>query len=198
MAKKQANWSWIKKRFRMGFSFRQIAKDYKKAFPGETITFQTIAKKAKRKGWKKDLSEDYEAAVDRKLIEKATTGDGGDDSEKSDQDAVEDAAEVAASTVTNHRKDAVALRSHAMDIIEEVGKNEEITVLTRNGDKVTVHVDVTKRASALNQASRALSAAVDIERKALNLDRKDGISFGGGSITIISNVPEPLPLPPGI
>jgi GTP cyclohydrolase III len=79
-----------------------------------------------------------------------------------------------------------------------VDENEAMEVLTRNGDKVTIHLDVNKRASALNQASRALTAAVDIERKSLNLDRKDGISFGGGSITIVSNVPEPLPLPPGI
>jgi hypothetical protein len=185
----------------MGFSYRQIAKDYKQAFPGEKISHQRIATMAKSSKWKKDLSEDYEAAVDRKVIERAKgvdTVDTVDGSDKSDEEAVEDAAEVAATTVTDHRERAKDLRLAASKIIAEVDENEAMEVLTRNGDKVTIHLDVNKRASALNQASRALTAAVDIERKSLNLDRKDGISFGGGSITIVSNVPEPLPLPPGI
>jgi hypothetical protein len=85
-----------------------------------------------------------------------------------------------------------------MRIITEVDDNEAITVVTRNGEKVTIQADVTKRAQALNNASRALSQAVDIERKSLNLDQKEGASFGFGSFTIISNVPLPDPLPPGI
>jgi hypothetical protein len=50
----------------------------------------------------------------------------------------------------------------------------------------------------LNLASKALAQAVTIERKALNLDRKDGLKPGGAVFQVISNVPEPAPLPPGI
>lgn len=199
----RANWPWIKKRFRMGFAFRQIAEDYRKHFPGRSISHQVIARKSKAQGWQRDLSQDYEEAVERKLIHK-TTGDKGDNGDdfaeimRSDAEAVEDAAELAAEVVTTHRKDAVSLRTKAMAIIDEVGENAAMTAITRNGDEVTVHVDVTKRASALNQASRALSTAVDIERRSLNLDRKEGQLFGGGQFVIVTNVPEPDPLPPGI
>jgi hypothetical protein len=181
----------------MGFSYRQIAEDYKKAHPGLSISHQVIYRKSKAEGWQRDLSEDYSNAVDRKLIERAK-GDKGDGIERSDQDVVDEAAEVAAGVVEKHRKDADKLREAAMRIITEVDDNEAVTVVTRNGDKVTIQADVTKRAQALNNASRALSQAVDIERKSLNLDQKEGASFGFGSFTIISNVPLPDPLPPGI
>lgn len=200
MPRNNVNWAWIKKRFRLGFTYRQISDDYADQFPGQTISFQAIGKKARQLKWQRDLSEDYESAVDRKLIEKTKgdKGDKGDGSERSDEEAIEDAAEVAAEAVIKHRRDADKLRSAAMNIIDEVDLNEQFTVLTRNGDKVTIHADVTKRAQALSQASRALTQAVEIERKSLSLDKKDGISFGTGSFTIISNVPEPDPLPPGI
>jgi len=197
MSSFKTKWEWIKKRFRMGFSYRQIAEDYKKAHPGLSISHQVIYRKSKAEGWQRDLSEDYSNAVDRKLIERAK-GDKGDGIERSDQDVVDEAAEVAAGVVEKHRKDADKLREAAMRIITEVDDNEAVTVVTRNGDKVTIQADVTKRAQALNNASRALSQAVDIERKSLNLDQKEGASFGFGSFTIISNVPLPDPLPPGI
>lgn len=201
MSSSKTKWEWIKKRFRMGFAYRQIAEDYKKAHPGLSISHQVIYRKSKAEGWQRDLSEDYSAAVDRKLIGrvKGDKGDKGDVAERSDEDVVDEAAEVAAETVEKHRKDADKLREAAMRIITEVDDNEAVTVVTRNGDKVTIQADVTKRAQALNNASRALSQAVEIERRSLNLDRKEGgIAFGFGAFTIISNVPEPDPLPPGI
>lgn len=196
------NWTWIKKQYRLGFTYRQICSMYSKEFPGESVSHQRISQVVRKKKWKRDLTEDYEKAVERKVIERAKGVDRidrVDGPQKSDEDTVEEAAEVAATTVERHRKDAEELRSAAMRVIREVDENEEITVLTRNGDELTIRVDVTKRAQALNNASSSLNRAVDIERKSLNLDKNGNPGlFGSGQFTIISNVPLPDPVPPGI
>ena len=96
------------------------------------------------------------------------------------------------------RYSAHCLLDAAMALINEIHANEPYTVVTRDGSEFVVQAELTKRAQALYIASKALAQAVTIERTSLNLDCKDGLKPGGAVFQVISNVPEPAQLPPGI
>jgi hypothetical protein len=85
-----------------------------------------------------------------------------------------------------------------MDIIREVYANKPYTVVTKDGSEFKVQAELPKRAQALYIAAKALAQAVTIERASLNLDCKEALKPGGAVFQIISNVPKPDPLPPGI
>jgi hypothetical protein len=205
MNPREKNWEWIRKRFELGFTLGQISDKYAEQFPGESISRQRIGVVARKEKWKRDLSERYEKAVARKVIEKTDRAGGVDGAvdkaprdRKSDDETVDEAAEVAAEAVYKHRRNADELRAAAMRIIREVDANEPFTVVTKDGSEVQLQDDVTKRAQALTNASRSLTAAVDIERKSLALDRKDGDIAKTGTFNVYTNVPDPEPVPPGI
>lgn len=209
MAVKHKDWLWIQKRYEMGFTVRQIALDYGKEYPDDSVSFQAIAKMAKKKGWRRELTNRYRKAVELKVIKKTTTQqlvgyktiacDKVDVSEDDINDvAIDDVTEISAQAVIKHRFSAHCLLDAAMALINEIHANEPYTVVTRDGSEFVVQAELTKRAQALYIASKALAQAVTIERTSLNLDCKDGLKHGGAVFQVISKVPEPAPLPPGI
>ena len=208
MAVKRKDWLWIQKRYEMGYTVRQIAKDYSREYP-DTVSFQAIAKVAKQNNWHRELTERYRKSVEHKVVEKVKSqqlvgylAKPGDKIDVSDDDiddvAIDDASEISSQIVLEHQLNAQSLREAAMDIIREVYANIPYTVVTKDGSEFKVQAELPKRAQSLYIASKALAQAVTIERTSLNLDCKDSLKPGGTVFQIISNVPEPDPLPPGI
>ena len=208
MAVKRKDWLWIQKRYEMGYAVRQIAKDYSKEYQ-DTVSFQAIAKVAKQNNWHRELTERYRKSVEHKVVEKAKSqqlvgylANIGDKVYASEEDiddvAIDDASEISSRVVLEHQLNAQSLREAAMAIIREIYANKPYTVVTKDGSEFKVQAELPKRAQALYIASKALSQAVTIERVSLNLDCKDGLKPGGAVFQVISNVPEPDPLPPGI
>lgn len=209
MAVKRKDWLWIQKRYEMGFTVRQIAKDYSQEYPDDSVSFQAIAKMAKKKGWCRELTDRYRKAVELKVINKTMTQqlvgykmmvyDKVDVSEGDINDvALDDVSEMSAQAVIKHRFSAHCLLDAAMALINEIHANEPYTVVTRDGSEFVVQAELTKRAQALYIASKALAQAVTIERASLNLDHKDGLNPGKAVFNVITNIPDPDPLPPGL
>jgi hypothetical protein len=209
MAVKRKDWLWIQKRYEMGFTVRQIALDYCKEYPDDSVSFQAIAKMAKMKGWGRELTDRFRKAVELKVIKTTTTQQlvgykttACDKVDVSEDDiskvAIDEASEISAQAIIEHRYSAQRLRYAAMALINEIHANEPYTVVTKDGGEFVVQAELTKRAQALNIASKALAQAVIIERTSLNLDHKGDVKPGGSVFHIISNVPEPDPLPPGV
>lgn len=155
MAVKRKDWLWIQKQYEMGFTVRQIAKDYSEEYPDDSVSFQAIAKKAKKSGWRRELTDRYRKAVERKVIKKTTTQqlvgykampcDKVDISEDEINDvAIDEASEISSQAVFEHRRSAQYLRYTAMCIIREIGENKPYTVVTKDGSEFVVQAELTK------------------------------------------------------
>ena len=159
MAVKRKDWLWIQKRYEMGYTVRQIAKDYSREY-SDTVSFQAIAKVAKQNNWHRELTERYRKSVEHKLVEKvksqqlvgylAKPGDKVDASDGDiDEVAIDDASDISSQVVLEHQLNAQSLREAAMDIIREVYANKPYTVVSKDGSEFNVPAELTKRAQAL-------------------------------------------------
>ena len=161
---------------------------------------------AKKNNRHRELTERYRKTVEHKVVEKAKsqqlvgylarTGDKVDVSVEDINDvAIDDASEISSLVVFEHQLNAQSLRAAAIDIIKEIHENKPYTVVTKDGSEFVIKAELTKRAQALYIAAKALAQAVAIERKSLNMDQKDGQKSGEAVFNIITNVPDPDPLP---
>jgi hypothetical protein len=208
MVIKRKDWLWIQKRYEMGYTVRQTAKDYSREYQ-DTVSFQAIAKVARKNNRHRELTERYRKSVEHKIVEKAKSqqlvgylakpGDKVDVSDDdSDEVAIDDASDISSQVVLEHQLNAQGLREAAMDIIGEIYTNKPYTVVTKDGSEFKVQAELPKRAQVRYIAAKALFQAVTIKRTSLTLDCEDGLKSGGGVFQIISNGPEPDPLPPEV
>jgi len=195
------DWAWVKPLFRAGYSLRMIRAKYAEAHHGIPVSIEAIRSHAKKEGWKKDLTKDIGAAVDRKLAEASIT-DKTDDAAAApatDAEFVDAAAKLATGVVLTHRSDGLQLRNLVKALATELAlKDKEPRVVGRGQTQqvVMVRSPLKDRAQAVKNLAYALNCAVTIERKSYNLDRAEGGL--DGVFLIRSNIPEPDPLPEDI
>jgi hypothetical protein len=155
MATKQPDWEAIESAYRAGsLSVRSIAERHE-------VSHVAIAKKAKKEGWQRDLSDKVRKAVKAKVTGAVTT-DGYQSKVVTEEQIIEDASNEGAAVVLAHRAGLAKWRAIA--------------------DKLsTALTDLPVVAENLGDFSRALNAGVDAqlkvikgERQAYNLDTEEG------------------------
>lgn len=155
MATKQPDWEAIESAYRAGsLSVRSIAERHE-------VSHVAIAKKAKKEGWQRDLSEKVRKAVKAKVTGAVTT-DGYQSKAVTEEQIIEDASNEGAAVVLAHRAGLARWRVIA---------DKLCTALT----------DLPVVAENLGDFSRALNSGVDAqlkvikgERQAYNLDTDEG------------------------
>lgn len=196
------DWTFIEELYRSGYSLRTICRKYIEAFPTEKLVPETVRKKAKLKGWKKDLEPAIKKAVERKLYEKTgeTVATRDRDKPRSDEEIVEDAAEAQTNLILEHRTAGKNLRNLITSLQTELETSPTMTMLRKTKDGETTEIEVPvplkDRIQATKDLSFALTKTVGIERISYNLE--DRQSIGTGTIELVHQVPRAKPVPEGI
>lgn len=178
------DWEAIEREFRVGqLSIRAIARLY-------SCTHQTITARAKSKGWTRDLTNQVQVAVNRKLIEESagspTLADGSQP-RVNDKEIIEAAADRALAVIQCHRKDLKKLRGIVGNLMDRlVVKPLPGAAQVAPGQAGTLPDGITGKEAAelVKSISYALSRAVPLERQAFNLDRAAGDENDPDSIII--------------
>lgn len=155
MANKQPDWEAIESAYRAGsLSVRSIAERHE-------VSHVAIAKKAKKEGWQRDLSDKVRKAVKAKVTSSVTTT-GYQSQAVTEEQIIAVASDEAAAVVLSHRAGLARWRAIADKLCDAL---TDLPVVEEN----------------LGDFSRALNAGVDAqlkvikgERQAYNLDADGG------------------------
>lgn len=155
MTVKQPDWEAIERAYRAGsLSVRAIAEE-------SNVSHVAIAKRAKKEGWVRDLTDQVRAAAKRKVT-RAVTTKSYQDSLVTEELIIEEASDKVAAVVLAHRVDLAQWRGIA---------NKLSTALR--------DIEVTEE--NIGDFSRSLNAGVDAqlkvikgERQAYNIDTDEG------------------------
>lgn len=113
--KNQTDWERIEAQYRAGIlSLREIASLH------DGVNHVAIARRAKREGWVRDLSERIQAKADELVTKRAVTPDVTAERAVSDRSIVAANAEVIANVRLTHRKDIVKFRNVALALLAEL------------------------------------------------------------------------------
>lgn len=195
--KKKADWEAIERDYRTGkFSDQELADKH-----GNVVTRQAISKKAKEKGWQKDLTTAVRQATRAKVIaaevakrvdkEVAETVAGNvAKSCEATTDAVLAAAEVNKQVILRHRDDIAEAREVSLAMLNELKvatlDPEKLHALF---DKLTEDMDpvgrtllaqrfndvmkIHARVGSMHKLADTLSKLQGLERKAFSLDDEE-------------------------
>jgi hypothetical protein len=128
--RKLVDWDSIEPLYRAGsLSIHKICDQYEADHINSgvwktTVHHTAILKKAKQKNWTRNLAEQVKQRVKEKLVTNLVTiGD-----QKSDNDIVEQAAEVGTQIVLRHRKEIRDLLEHEQSLLQELQESKEDTL----------------------------------------------------------------------
>ena len=169
--RKTYDWEAIEREYRTGkFSNRHLAKTY-------GCAEGTIRKRAKAKGWEKDLSQQVEEKVRTKLVRTKVRTQNA-----SDKQVVEEAAEHDVQVVESH----IASIGKSKDITNALLAELEAGTLSHDDlvaliegmkkedgkrvDFLMKSISLPERAKTLTQLVNALGRLIDLERQAYNID----------------------------
>ncbi|APC18166.1 hypothetical protein BLL42_21465 [Pseudomonas frederiksbergensis] len=155
MTTKQPDWEAIERAYRAGsLSVRAIAEE-------AGVSHVAIAKRAKKEGWARDLTDKVRAAAKRKVTNAVTT-ESYQDALVTEEEIIEEASDKVASVVLAHRVDLAQWRNIANKL--------SVFLCTANVTEDN-HGDF---ARSLNAGVDAQLKVIKGERQAYNLDTETG------------------------
>lgn len=143
------DWEAIELAYRAGvLSVREVAKQH-------GVSHVAIQKKAKGKGWARDLSARVRKAVTTQLVTSEVTVE-------TEQAAVEQAAATIVSVVREHRRDIAKLRGTGdtlwQQLVDAIGSREALEELIREETEVDGDAPASARAAASAKRAAMLKA----------------------------------------
>jgi hypothetical protein len=186
-ANQKINLNGLEPHYRAGIkSLRQLAQEF-------GCTSGRVAQIAKEQGWTRDLSERIRAKADAKL-NRAILSDkvSGGEKDATENQIVEENADMMVAATLGHRKDAVQLRQLCRNMVSELaeisGKPLELKALIEavvaSGDALAAKdlrqvLSLPSRIVSLDKLSAALDRLIKLERVVLGIDKDKG---KGGTI----------------
>ena len=166
------DWDAIERGYRAGqLSIKELAREHK-------LSDTAIHKRAKAKGWTRDLSR----AVRTRVCESPGLRGGlrKPDRRADAYDAaiIDEAAAIGVAVVRSHRRDIDALRQAAAELLRELRAPTQ-----RDEDRVLVVVPLIHRSRVIADLSSAMARLVPLERQAFGLD--EDRPGGSQPITVI-------------
>ena len=158
------DWELIENEYRAGsLSVSEIARQNK-------ISHQAVFKRAKEKGWRRDLTEAVRKRIKQKLVAVAVAGRNG---KASDEEITEAAAERGKEVALLQRKDIARLRTLELSVIDEVQNNPTKLYLAQYQGQVVeriVSLTASEKAMAVNNLANVQHKRIALERQAYNID----------------------------
>ena len=146
------DWSAIERDYRAGqLSIREIARQR-----GRSDT--AIHKRAKAKGWTRDLSGAVRTRVRESLVCEGVRANLVVGGKPSDAAIIDEAAAIGVAVVRSHRADIAGLRQAAAGLLDDV--------------RLDVGLKVTDRARVIAELAMAMARLIPLERQAFGLDEE--------------------------
>jgi hypothetical protein len=166
------DWDAIEREYRAGqLSIEELARQHK-------LSDTAIHKRAKAKGWTRDLSGAVRTRVRESLVCEGVRANLIAWSKPSDADIIDEAAAIGVAVVRSHRRDIDALRQAAAWLLGELGAPTQ-----RDEDGVLVVVPLIHRSRVIADLSSAMARLVPLERQAFGLD--EDRHHGSQPITVV-------------
>ena len=191
MAKSKADWEAIEREYRAGIlSVREIARRH-------GITEGPIRRKAKEKGWERDLTQKVKTRAQEKLSrsgEDAQDATGDATATRVDEErAVEENADRVVGVVTLHRRDIRTGRETVEMMLDELRAEckmpglsemaeqhiEESGASQREAQAIRKAVSLPGRAGVMRDLSQSMQRLINLERQAYSIDEDSGDEAGG-------------------
>lgn len=178
------DWAAIERDYRTGqYSNRELSRQHG---PSEGA----IRARAAKDGWQRDLSEQIRQrvkaktgrAVAREVVDAVT-----------DEEIVEQAAEVGAGIVRSHQgllRKARALAESLMDLLGRQLEKGVITVQLKSGETADIDVPLDYAGKTLGNATMALERVVKMERQSYGLDDENSQSSARALDELLAEVVE--------
>jgi hypothetical protein len=193
-AKQKTDWDAVERDYRTGrFTLRELTAKH-----GPTHT--TIARRAEREGWTKDLTEAIRQATNAKLVQQSVQQVVQQECTNAHQAVTESvlvAAEMNKDIILGHRSDLKAARTVAVSLLDELskaamlaadedalidilaGKHAEPQDLARARSLVQKALSVNSRISSVKALAEAFTKLHDGERRAFNIGDEPPKTPGG-------------------
>jgi len=191
VAKSKADWEAIEREYRAGIlSVREIARRH-------GITEGPIRRKAKEKGWERDLTQKVKTRAQEKLSrsgEDAQDATGDATATRVDEArAVEENADRVVGVVTLHRRDIRTGRETVEMMLDELRAEckmpglsemaeqhiEESSASQREAQAIRKAVSLPGRAGVMRDLSQSMQRLINLERQAYSIDEDSGDEAGG-------------------
>jgi len=175
------DWEKIEGEYRLGqLSIREIARNY-------GVTDTAIRKRAKERGWLRELAEKVRVAVREKLVRSDGLQQGSQGQRVRDPELVDGAADRGFHVVTSHRGDLTQL--HGLKRVLA----DRLSIILQGGTPDGVCLGERESAGdLLEKLSRVTARLIPLERQAYNLDSEAGQNAAAGIAGvrfIIENAP---------
>lgn len=193
MAEKLTDWEALEREYRAGvLSLRELAKKY-------DVSESYIRKRAKEKGWERDLTERVQERVRSKLVRSEVRTINARTNLRTDTEIIEAAAETAVQVVQIHRRDVrhgrticAALFAELHDtsanrelIAECIDSETQDDLSPTRRNQMMKAISLPTRARAMLDLSAAMKNLVAVERQAFSLDDKQDKQDGK---TVVMNM----------
>ena len=169
-SRRSIDWEAVHREYRAGqLSVREIARQFDIAESG-------IRRKAKEKGWDRDLTGQVNEKVRSELVRSAQSAQNAHKKTKfSEQDIVEAAAERAVQMVQLHRQDIARHRELIRDLQIEIldALKHEKEQPNEDLPKGWLKASLVERALTLKHLATAMSKVIPLERQAFNIQEDD-------------------------
>ena len=182
MAKrKYIDWDSVEPLYRAGsLSIHKICDQYEADHVNsqvwkKTIHHTAIIKKAKQLGWTRNLAKKVKDRIKEKLVTSLVTS-GEQNKSLSDNDIIEQAAEVGSNVVLRHRKEIFDLLKYEADFLKELSeKPKKLYLSTFQGVilEKEVGLTVTEKSVTLKNLAAVRAQRITLERQAHSIDTDD-------------------------
>ena len=171
MSRSRYDWEAVERDYRTGrYSLSELS-----AMHGPAK--QTIADRAKKHGWEKDLSAPVRQRTREKVVKGTLSPEALEALEGDDAAIVEEASNLNAAVAAGHRRQLTAWRTildqYTERLTEQTARGT-MSVKTRDGDVAEVDVPLDYVGKALGAGTQALERVVRMERESYGLDDDDG------------------------
>lgn len=171
--RKEIDWEVIEKFYRAGqLSIREIAKQ-------NNCSDTVIRRKAKKKGWERDLTDKVSKAVRTKLVRSANTAANP----QTEREIIEEAAETSVAVVRGHQKrlrdsnevvdillgQLKEIALNRKDLEEAIEKETEDDQSSKRRDMLLRAVSLKDNSSVALNLTNALKSLIALERQAFNI-----------------------------
>lgn len=147
-ARRATDWEAIEREYRAGvLSVREIAK-------GAGVSHTIINRRAKERGWVRDVAALVKAAVSNKIVSEGVSNLTAGD--------VEACASRSFGVILSERKDIAKLKKIASELLDELEADAQKTIADR--------MSIKERADILERLSRIMVRLIQLERQAYGLD----------------------------
>ena len=142
-----------------------------------TVTEAAIRKKAKENNWQKNLADKVKKQVRENLVRNDVRTSNRTNSGASDQEIIEQAAEVGSGVILRHRDEIAILLKHETSLLDELQNSPKKSYMANfQGQIISEDVELTvkEKSATLKDLAAVRAQRIALERQAYSLDDDSG------------------------